>query len=169
MVLFLFHRKMESIDEGREAIAARGKQSKASIRWDSAGKGGLVDAERQAKEMNTEGKEYLMKEQVVDSASLFNDQSKENEVLYQRVNGLRRWLYGLGILGMMFFIGTVVSISLLIKNNKDTVVATMFQLRFTVRRLRALVPWWMRMGLPTIMAQVVEIFTISRDFPFNSL
>jgi len=160
---------MESIDEGSEAIAARGKQSKASIRWDSAGKGDLIDVERQAKEMNTEGTVYLTKEQAVDSASRCNDQSKENEVLCQRVDGLRRWLYGIGILAVVFFIGTVVSTSLVIKNNKDTVVATMYQLRFTVRRLKALVPWRMRMGLPTIMAQVVAIFTITRDFPFNSL
>lgn len=98
------------------------QQSRASVRWDGAGKGFLTDAERLAKEMDTEGKGYLTKEQAVDFATRFNNLSKENEMISNQMDGLRRWLYGLGFLTVVFFIGTVVSLSLVIKNNKDTVL-----------------------------------------------
>jgi hypothetical protein len=91
--------------------------SEASIKWDQAEKGFLTDAERIAKNMDVDGKGHLSREQSVSLGSQFHSLKEDNKQI-------KKQLYGLAILCVLLFIGTIAGTVMAIKNGKDTVVDT---------------------------------------------
>jgi hypothetical protein len=91
------------------------QMSEASEKWDQVGKGYLTDAERIAKNMDVEGKGHLSREQSVLLGSQFHSLKEDNKQI-------KKQLYGLAILCILLFIGTIAGTVMAIKNGKDTVV-----------------------------------------------
>jgi hypothetical protein len=90
-------------------------QSEASIMWDQAEKGYLTDAERIAKNMDIDGKGHLSREQSVSLGAQFQGLKEDNKQI-------KKQLYGLAVLCVILFIGTVVGTVMAVKNSKDTIV-----------------------------------------------
>ena len=100
------------------AAAATGKtprMSDASVRWDQAEIGFLTDAERLAKNMDVEGKGYLSREEAVAFGSQHLSLKEDNKQI-------KKQLYGLAILCVLMFIGTIAGTVMAVKNGKDTIV-----------------------------------------------
>jgi hypothetical protein len=72
----------------------------ASVRWDQAEKGFLTDAERLAMNLNVEGKGHLSREQAVSLSSQYLSLKEDNKQI-------KKQLYGLAILCVLLFVGTV--------------------------------------------------------------
>jgi len=93
------------------------EMSEASIKWDQAEKGYLTDAERIAKNMDVEGKGHLSREESVMLGTQFQSLKEDNQ-------SIKKQLYGLAVLCVLLFIGTIVGTVIAIKNSKDTIVDT---------------------------------------------
>jgi hypothetical protein len=93
------------------------EMSEASIKWDQAEKGFLSEAERIAKNMDVEGKGHLSREESVMLGTQFQSLKEDNQ-------SIKKQLYGLAILCVLLFIGTIAGTVIAIKNSKDTVVDT---------------------------------------------
>jgi hypothetical protein len=91
------------------------KMSRASIVWDQAEKGYLTDAERTAKNLDVEGKGHLSREQAVSLGSQYQSLKEDNKQI-------KKQLYGVAVLCVILFIGTVVGTVMAVKNSKDTIV-----------------------------------------------
>jgi hypothetical protein len=91
------------------------RMSKASMRWDKAEKGFLTDGERTAKNMDVEGKGHLSREQVVSLGSQYHSLKEDNKQI-------KKQLFGLAILCVVLFIGTIIGTVMAVKNSKDTIV-----------------------------------------------
>ena len=89
--------------------------SRASIVWDQAEKGYLSEAERTAKNLDVEGKGHLTREQAVSLGSQYQTLKEDNKTI-------KNQLYGLAVLCVLLFIGTVAGTVMAVKNSKDTVV-----------------------------------------------
>jgi hypothetical protein len=95
--------------------ASKDMMSDASMKWDQAEKGYLTDAERIAKNMDVDGKGHLSREQSVSLGSQFHSLKEDNKQI-------KKQLYGLAILCVLLFIGTIAGTVMAVKNSKDTVV-----------------------------------------------
>jgi hypothetical protein len=91
------------------------RMSNASRRWDQAEKGFLTDGERTAKNMDVEGKGHLSREQVVSLGSQYHSLKEDNKQI-------KKQLFGLAILCVVLFIGTIIGTVMAVKNSKDTIV-----------------------------------------------
>ncbi|MGK3735132.1 MAG: hypothetical protein ACI8RD_007847 [Bacillariaceae sp.] len=94
---------------------AKVEMSEASAMWDQAEKGYLTDAERIAKTMDVDGKGHLSREQSVSLGTQFQSLKEDNIQI-------KKQLYGLAILCVLLFIGTIAGTVMAVKNSKDTVV-----------------------------------------------
>jgi hypothetical protein len=95
--------------------AKSAEMTDASIKWDQAEKGYLTDAERIAKTMDVDGKGHLSREQSVSLGSQYQSLKEDNK-------HIKKQLYGLAILCVVLFIGTVAGTVMAVKNSKDTIV-----------------------------------------------
>ena len=91
------------------------EQTEESIKWDQAEKGYLTDAERIAKNMDVDGKGHLSREQSVSLGAQFQSLKEDNKQI-------KKNLYGLAVLCVLLFIGTVVGTVVAVRNSKDTIV-----------------------------------------------
>jgi hypothetical protein len=91
------------------------EMSEASIMWDTAEKGYLTDAERTAKNLDVDGKGHLSREQSVSLGTQFQSLKEDNKQI-------KKQLYGLAVLCVLLFIGTVAGSVMAVKNSKDTIV-----------------------------------------------
>jgi predicted ribosome-associated RNA-binding protein Tma20 len=98
----------------KPAIGAKA-MSRASIVWDQAEKGYLTEAERTAKNLDVEGKGHLSREQAVSLGSQYQSLKEDNKQI-------KNQLYGLAVLCVLLFIGTVAGTVMAVKNSKDTIV-----------------------------------------------
>jgi hypothetical protein len=89
--------------------------SRVSTMWDQAEKGFLTDAERIAKNMDVEGKGHLSREQAVALGAQYQSLKEDN-------TRIKNQLYGLALLCVLLFMGTVAGTVMAIKNSKDTIV-----------------------------------------------
>jgi hypothetical protein len=108
----------QEIAHATDVSDKRGKfenMSRASIVWDRAEKGYLTDAERTAKNLDVEGKGHLSREQAVALGSQYQSLKEDNKQI-------KKQLYGLAILCVLLFMGTVAGTVMAVKNSKDTIV-----------------------------------------------
>ena len=96
-------------------IQADFEMSDASIIWDQAEKGFLTDAERIAKNMDIGGKGHLSRQESVLLGSQYQSLKEDNKQI-------KKQLYGLAILCVLLFIGTIAGTVMAVKNSKDTIV-----------------------------------------------
>ena len=106
---------MTSTTEPKETATKTAKMSRESTMWDEAEKGFLTDAERIAKNMDVEGKGHLSREQAVALGAQFQSLKDDNKQI-------KNQNYGLAILCVLLFIGTVAGTVMAVKNSKDTIV-----------------------------------------------
>jgi hypothetical protein len=99
----------------KPTVAGNKQMSRASIVWDQAEKGYLTEAERTAKNLDVEGKGHLSREQAVSLGSQYQSLKEDNKTI-------KKQLYGLAILCVILFIGTVAGTVMAVKNSKDTIV-----------------------------------------------
>ncbi|OEU07785.1 hypothetical protein FRACYDRAFT_250811 [Fragilariopsis cylindrus CCMP1102] len=78
-------------------------------------KGFLTDAERIAKNMDVEGKGHLSRDQAVALGAQYQSLKEDN-------TRIKNQLYGLALLCVLLFIGTIAGTVMAIKNSKDTIV-----------------------------------------------
>jgi hypothetical protein len=91
------------------------EQTEASEKWDQAEKGYLTDAERIAKNMDVGGKGHLSRQESVSLGAQFQSLKEDNQ-------SIKKQLYGLAILCVLLFIGTIAGTVMAVKNSKDTIV-----------------------------------------------
>jgi len=91
------------------------RMSRASMKWDQAEKGFLTDAERVAKNMDVDGKGHLSREESVSLGAQFQSLKEDN-------TQIKKQLYGLAILCVLLFVGTIAGTVMAVKNSKDTIV-----------------------------------------------
>ena len=89
--------------------------SRGSKLWDQAEKGFLTDAERIAKNMDVGGKGHLSRQESVLLGSQYQSLKEDNKQI-------KKQLYGLAILCVLLFIGTIAGTVMAVKNSKDTIV-----------------------------------------------
>jgi hypothetical protein len=89
--------------------------SRGSKLWDQAEKGFLTDAERIAKNMDVGGKGHLSRQESVSLGAQFQSLKEDNQ-------SIKKQLYGLAILCVLLFIGTIAGTVMAVKNSKDTIV-----------------------------------------------
>ncbi|OEU06411.1 hypothetical protein FRACYDRAFT_254564 [Fragilariopsis cylindrus CCMP1102] len=106
---------MTSTTEPKETATKTAKMSRESTMWDEAEKGFLTDAERIAKNMDVEGKGHLSRQQAVALGAQYQSLKDDNKQI-------KNQLYGLAILCVLLFIGTVAGTVMAVKNSKDTIV-----------------------------------------------
>jgi len=99
----------------KPTVAGNKQMSRASIVWDQAEKGYLTEAERTAKNLDVEGKGHLSREQAVSLGTQYQSLKEDNKTI-------KKQLYGLAILCVVLFIGTVAGTVMAVKNSKDTIV-----------------------------------------------
>ena len=107
---------MTSTTEPKEtATTSTATMSRVSTMWDQAEKGFLTDAERIAKNMDVEGKGHLSRDQAVALGAQYQSLKEDN-------TRIKNQLYGLALLCVVLFMGTVAGTVIAIKNSKDTIV-----------------------------------------------